>query len=62
MLGGAWGLGSINDLEERVKQRHKAESKRHEASVHMYLCSPLFSAHFGHFLETYETHSLSPLC
>jgi len=26
----------------------------------MYLWSPLFLAHFGHFLETYETHYLSP--
>jgi len=24
MLGGAWLLGSINDVEERAKQRHKA--------------------------------------
>jgi len=29
-------------------------------SVPMYLWSPLFLAHFSHFLETYETHSLSP--
>ena len=47
-------------MEERVKQRHKASSKRHEATVPMYLWSPLFLAQFGNFLETYETHSLSP--
>ena len=48
-------MGSINDVEERVKQRHKAQSKRHKTSVPMYLWSPLFLAHFGHFLETYTT-------
>jgi len=26
----------------------------------MYLWSPLFLAHYGHFLEIYETHSWSP--
>ena len=47
-------------MDERVKQRHKEQSKRHKTSVLMYLWSPLFLAHFSHFLETYKIHSLSP--
>jgi len=40
-------------VDGRVKQRHKT-------SVPMYLWSPLFLTHFGHFVETYKTYSLSP--
>jgi len=37
------------------------ERERAKVSVSMYLWSPLFLAHLGHFLKTYETPSLSPL-
>jgi len=34
MLGGTWLLGSINDVEERVKQRHKVKGMKQ-----VYLCT-----------------------